>query len=128
MSEINSKSVDNSIWHNLLANRINRRSLFKGAAIAGIAAAAGPIEMRTAAAASTSANDSVGLTKAGEPIDPTLFFKPIAPSTEDKFLLPEGFSQQVVQLGVVFLQLARFSLAYLEGLSKREGRLTQRWQ
>ncbi len=95
MSEINSKSVDNSIWHNLLANRINRRSLFKGAAIAGIAAAAGPIEMRTAAAASTSANDSVGLTKAGEPIDPTLFFKPIAPSTEDKFLLPEGFSQQV---------------------------------
>ena len=40
MSEINSKSVDNSIWHNLLANRINRRSLFKGVAIAGIAAAA----------------------------------------------------------------------------------------
>ena len=30
--------------------------------------------------------------------------------------------------GVVFLQLARLSLAYLEGLSKREGRLTQRWQ
>jgi ABC-2 type transport system permease protein len=28
----------------------------------------------------------------------------------------------------VFLYLARVSLAYLEGLSKREGRLTQRWQ
>jgi ABC-2 type transport system permease protein len=29
---------------------------------------------------------------------------------------------------VAFLALARASLAYLEGLSKREGRLTQRWQ
>jgi ABC-2 type transport system permease protein len=29
---------------------------------------------------------------------------------------------------VVFMVLARVSLAYLEGLSKREGRLTQRWQ
>ncbi|MEO5989747.1 MAG: ABC transporter permease [Candidatus Eisenbacteria bacterium] len=28
----------------------------------------------------------------------------------------------------VFLLLARFSLSYLEALSKREGRLTQRWQ
>jgi ABC-2 type transport system permease protein len=31
-------------------------------------------------------------------------------------------------LGVAFLFLARAALAYLEGLSKREGRLTQRWQ
>lgn len=31
-------------------------------------------------------------------------------------------------LAVAFLFLARASLAYLEGLSKREGRLTQRWQ
>ena len=30
--------------------------------------------------------------------------------------------------GVVFLFLARASMAYLEGLSKRDGRLTQRWQ
>ncbi len=30
--------------------------------------------------------------------------------------------------GVLFLWLARRSLAYLEALSKREGRLTQRWQ
>ncbi len=30
--------------------------------------------------------------------------------------------------GVFFLWLARLSLAYLEGLSKRAGRLTQRWQ
>jgi len=29
---------------------------------------------------------------------------------------------------VVFLVAARFALAYLENLSKREGRLTQRWQ
>ena len=29
---------------------------------------------------------------------------------------------------VVFLVLARFALTYLEGLSKSEGRLTQRWQ
>ena len=31
-------------------------------------------------------------------------------------------------LAVVFLILARASLRYLEALSKREGRLTQRWQ
>ena len=31
-------------------------------------------------------------------------------------------------LTVVFLVLARLALAHLEGLSKREGRLTQRWQ
>jgi ABC-2 type transport system permease protein len=31
-------------------------------------------------------------------------------------------------LAVVFLIVARLSLAYLENLSKREGRLTQRWQ
>ena len=30
--------------------------------------------------------------------------------------------------GALFLYLARLSLAHLEGLSKREGRLTQRWQ
>ena len=28
----------------------------------------------------------------------------------------------------VFLVAARYSMAYLEALSKREGRLTQRWQ
>lgn len=31
-------------------------------------------------------------------------------------------------MGAVFLVAARFSLAHLESLSKREGRLTQRWQ
>ena len=31
-------------------------------------------------------------------------------------------------LAIVFLVSARYSLAYLERLSKREGRLTQRWQ
>jgi len=30
--------------------------------------------------------------------------------------------------GGIFLWLARIALAYLEGLSKQEGRLTQRWQ
>ena len=34
----------------------------------------------------------------------------------------------LVGFTVVYLVLARASLAYLEGLSKREGRLTQRWQ
>jgi len=34
----------------------------------------------------------------------------------------------LVGFTVVFLVLARAALAYLEGLSKREGRLTQRWQ
>jgi len=34
----------------------------------------------------------------------------------------------LVGFSAVFIELARASLAYLEGLSKREGRLTQRWQ
>ena len=34
----------------------------------------------------------------------------------------------LVGFTVLFMVLARVSLAYLEGLSKREGRLTQRWQ
>ena len=34
----------------------------------------------------------------------------------------------LVGFSVLFMVLARVSLAYLEGLSKREGRLTQRWQ
>jgi ABC-2 type transport system permease protein len=34
----------------------------------------------------------------------------------------------LVGFTLVFGILARVSLAYLEGLSKREGRLTQRWQ
>ncbi len=34
----------------------------------------------------------------------------------------------LIGLGLVLCVLARFSLAYLEALSKREGKLTQRWQ
>ena len=34
----------------------------------------------------------------------------------------------LVVFAVLFLVLARIALAWLEGLSKREGRLTQRWQ
>ena len=34
----------------------------------------------------------------------------------------------LIAAAVIFLALARVSLAYLEKLSKREGRLTQRWQ
>ncbi len=44
-------------------------------------------------------------------------------------LLPVGVEVAILcGFTVVFLVLARFALAYLEGLSKREGRLTQRWQ
>jgi len=44
-------------------------------------------------------------------------------------LLPVA-TETAILLGfaAAFLVLARFSLAHLEGLSKREGRLTQRWQ
>ena len=34
----------------------------------------------------------------------------------------------LVGFSALFLVLARAALAWLEGLSKREGRLTQRWQ
>lgn len=44
-------------------------------------------------------------------------------------LLPIGVEVAILcGFTAVFLVLARFALAYLEGLSKREGRLTQRWQ
>lgn len=44
-------------------------------------------------------------------------------------LLPVGVEVAILcGFTGVFLVLARFALAYLEGLSKREGRLTQRWQ
>lgn len=44
-------------------------------------------------------------------------------------LLPIGAEVAILcGFTAVFLVLARFALAYLEGLSKREGRLTQRWQ
>jgi ABC-2 type transport system permease protein len=34
----------------------------------------------------------------------------------------------LIVLGVVLFLIARFALRYIENLSKREGRLTQRWQ
>jgi ABC-2 type transport system permease protein len=44
-------------------------------------------------------------------------------------LLPIGAEVAILAgLAAAFMVLARASLAYLEGLSKREGRLTQRWQ
>jgi ABC-2 type transport system permease protein len=44
-------------------------------------------------------------------------------------LLPVGIETAILfGFTVVFLVLARWALAHLEGLSKREGRLTQRWQ
>ena len=44
-------------------------------------------------------------------------------------LLPVGVEAWILAgFTIAFLALARVSLAYLEGLSKREGRLTQRWQ
>jgi secreted PhoX family phosphatase len=85
-----------SLWHSLLESKLNRRTLFKGAAAAAVAAAT-PIQLRTAEAAGL-ADDRVlaERTTAGQPIDPDLFFKPIAPTTEDKVIVPEGFTTQIV--------------------------------
>jgi len=86
----------NSLWHSLVERKLNRRSLFKGAAVAA-AAAAMPIQLRSAAAASPVATEPAkSTTTAGQPIDPDLFFTPIAPSSEDKLIVPEGFATQVV--------------------------------
>jgi ABC-2 type transport system permease protein len=44
-------------------------------------------------------------------------------------LMPVGLETAILSvLAVVFFACARLSLRYLENLSKREGRLTQRWQ
>ena len=44
-------------------------------------------------------------------------------------LLPLGVEAWILAgFSLAFIVLARVALAYLEGLSKREGRLTQRWQ
>jgi ABC-2 type transport system permease protein len=48
---------------------------------------------------------------------------------EARGLLPIGVEVTILAvLAAVFLVLARAALTYLESLSKREGRLTQRWQ
>jgi ABC-2 type transport system permease protein len=48
---------------------------------------------------------------------------------EARGLLPIGVELAILAgLAAAFMVLARGALAYLEGLSKREGRLTQRWQ
>ena len=95
----------NSLWHRLVEQKLNRRSLFKGAAMVTASAAAAvalPIQLRSAMAATTpeAGVPKTGAAKrvntAGQPIDPDLFFKPITPSGEDKLIVPEGFSTQVV--------------------------------
>ncbi len=48
---------------------------------------------------------------------------------EARGLLPQGVEVAILAaLAIAFLVLARAALEYLESLSKREGRLTQRWQ
>ncbi|MGZ8512845.1 MAG: hypothetical protein ACXWWL_05355, partial [Candidatus Limnocylindria bacterium] len=44
-------------------------------------------------------------------------------------LRPVGAEMLILgAMGVIFLVAARFALAYLEHLARREGRLTLRWQ
>ncbi|MGH2358751.1 MAG: ABC transporter permease [Candidatus Limnocylindria bacterium] len=51
------------------------------------------------------------------------------PGPESTGVLPVGLEISILAvMGVVFLVAARFALAYLEYLARREGRLTLRWQ
>jgi ABC-2 type transport system permease protein len=53
----------------------------------------------------------------------------IFPGPESAGVLPVGVEIFILAvMGVVFLAAARFALAYLERLARREGRLTLRWQ
>jgi uncharacterized protein len=85
----------NSLWHSLLESKVNRRTLFKGAAVAAAAAAA-PIQLRSVQAEALQTRDLAARSAAGQLVDPDLFFKPITPSTDDKMVVPEGFATQIV--------------------------------
>jgi len=51
------------------------------------------------------------------------------PGPESTGVLPVGIEIAILAaMGVIFLVAARFALAYLEYLARREGRLTLRWQ
>ena len=84
----------NSAWHRLVEQKLNRRALFKGAAATAVAAAL-PIQLRSAQVAAA-VQPAKSTPAAGQPVDPDLFFTPIAPSSEDKLIVPEGFNTQVV--------------------------------
>jgi secreted PhoX family phosphatase len=72
-----------SIWHELLERKISRRAMLAGAA-AGAAAAALPLDLRTAEAAQSSAPFAARA-------QGKLPFAPIGATTADNLVLPKGF-------------------------------------
>lgn len=85
--------TDGSLWHRLVAAKIERRSLLKGLAAASTAAAAAtaPLQLRNA---TTSLHPA---TAAAAPLaNPRLIFSPIGPDSTDQLVLPVGYEYQVV--------------------------------
>ncbi len=93
MSTQNHQPTRNSLWHDLLEARINRRMLFKGAAVAGVAGAVSalPINLRTAEAESQEKGAEAVAEQAAR-----LPFEPIQPGAEDDIVLPKGFKYDLI--------------------------------
>lgn len=86
-------------WKNLLQHGISRRGFLRGISVAGAGMAASmlPVRLARTAALSASAARSMGPS-----------FTPIAPSSADDLVLPEGFSYQVIiKRGDVFTRDGR---------------------
>ena len=93
MSTHNNQPTRKSLWHSLLEARMNRRTLFKGAAVAGMAGAVSalPIDLRTAEAESLEKGADVVAQQAAK-----LTFEAIKPGVEDDIVLPAGFKYDLV--------------------------------
>ncbi len=86
-SQTQKKGVS-SLWHSLVENKTSRRTLFKGAAVAAAGVAmTTPLQLRSANAAALNSSAQTGAAQT-----PELFFTPLAPTTEDALVLPEGYS------------------------------------
>lgn len=79
-----------SIWHDLLEKKISRRTAVVGG-VAAAAAATLPLDLRTATAASQSSASSQTVVNAPRAPQGKLPFKPIAPSTADDLIVPQGY-------------------------------------
>lgn len=90
---------NNSLWHDLVAKKVSRRSLLIGVGAASATAVASNIPGVAAAADSVAVEEAAAgaFAPAGAPqANPRLIFQPIGRSAEDKLILPHGYDYHVV--------------------------------
>src|SRR5215211_1627907 len=98
-------SQDKSL-RQLVQSGMSRRNFLRGVSVMGLGAAAGvtiPTGLAAAAAATIVAKKAAGEGTAEGATAAGLNFTPVAPSTKDDLLLPEGFTYEVlIKRGDVF--------------------------